>query len=182
MTRPDLISGTLNSAVFSDCGKYRYRLYRRVGRSSRKCLFIMLNPSTADAFRNDPTICRCITFAQKWGCGVLVVVNLFGFRATSPKEMLDAVDPVGPENHRFVVEAIQEVAGEGDRAYMPIAGPVVCAWGTKGGFMEQDQTVLGWIRKERVVPMCLRQTKAGHPAHPLYLPKSLDPIPMGPVR
>ena len=99
-----------SDAVISDCGKYRYRLTRKWG-YGRPCGFIMLNPSTADALHDDPTIRRCVGFAKAWGCGALIVVNLFAVRATSPREMMRADDPVGPENKEHVQRAATYVAG-----------------------------------------------------------------------
>jgi hypothetical protein len=75
------------NAVLSDCGLYRYVLTRQVGPQNRIITFIMLNPSTADAVKNDQTIRKCIGFARLWECGRLVVVNLFAFRTTDPAEM-----------------------------------------------------------------------------------------------
>jgi hypothetical protein len=85
------------NAVTSECGKYRYLLTRQVGFGDRTAAFIMLNPSTADAVNDDPTIRRCIGLARRWGCGRLVVANLFAIRATDPAEVRKASDPVGPE-------------------------------------------------------------------------------------
>ena len=163
-------------AIISECGKYRYSLTRKWADGPR-CVFIMLNPSTADAIQDDPTIRRCIGFAKDWGCGELIVVNLFAYRATEPKDMLAADDPVGPENMEYVKRAVRLAAGEGDRYGMPPAGPVVCAWGAHGGHMGQDQTVRGWIEAELVTPMALAFTKDGQPRHPLYLKRDLTPIP-----
>src|SRR4051812_26865304 len=107
------------NAVISACGRYRYLLTRQVGPGPRAATFIMLNPSTADATKDDPTIRRCIGFARQWGCGRLSVLNLFAFRATDPAAMKRADDPVGPENKDWF-ERILTDAGE---------GRVVCGWG-----------------------------------------------------
>src|SRR5262249_54294569 len=87
-----------NNAVISDCGKYRYVLTRQTGAEVRSATFVMLNPSTADATLDDPTIRKCIGFAKNWRCGRLVVLNLFAFRATDPEVMKAEADAVGPEN------------------------------------------------------------------------------------
>lgn len=163
-------------AVISDCGRYRYRLTRKWGEGKR-CGFVMLNPSTADAEQDDPTIRRCMGFARAWGCTELVVVNLFAFRATEPKDMLAADDPVGPNNMDHVKWAAEMVAGAGDRYGMPPAGPMVCAWGAHGSFVGQDATVRGWIEAKCVTPMALAFTKQGQPRHPLYLKSDLQPVP-----
>ena len=151
-----------SDAVISPCGMYRYRLSRTWG-EAKAAAFIMLNPSTADASEDDPTIRRCIGFAKSWGGGGLVVVNLFAFRATSPKDLIKAADPIGPGNHDYIFEAVysQDIA--------------VCAWGTKGDFMNQNNEVVRYIRSGSDVPLaCLGVTKDGHPRHPLYLPKDAE--------
>jgi len=162
-----------DDAVISSCGRYRYRLQRNVGLSAGCVNFIMLNPSTADARQDDPTIRRCIGYAQAWGFGELIVTNLFAFRATSPADMKAAQDPVGPENARYIEEAA-DYAIHGWEAY-GVKGAIICAWGNHGAFMDQDKTVLGWIG--HLKPKALRVSEKGHPAHPLYLPKSLEPQP-----
>ena len=163
-----------SEAVFSECGKYRYLLTRKWG-YGRPCGFVMLNPSTADALHDDPTIRRCVGFAKAWGCAELTVVNLFAVRATSPRDMMRADDPVGPENKEHVQRAATYVAGGGGDYSKPRAGPFVCAWGAHGSFWGQDETVLGWLEELLVPPLALRLTKHGHPAHPLYLPAGLVP-------
>ena len=89
---------TNKDAVLSECKKYRYMLRRVWDRTKPACLFIGLNPSTADATVDDPTIRRCVGFADSWGYGELVVGNLYAFRATKPKDMFNQDDPVGPFN------------------------------------------------------------------------------------
>lgn len=165
---------TNGTAIISDCGRYRYKLTRRLGDSPTSCLFIMLNPSTADAAQDDPTIRRCMGYARDWGCGELVVVNLFAFRATSPKDMMAADDPIGPENHHYVMAAADHVVRQ-NLGFEP-DGKVICAWGTHGAHMQQGETVRGWLEADSISPMCLRATQQGHPSHPLYLPKNLRPI------
>jgi hypothetical protein len=127
----------------------------------------MLNPSTADATNDDPTIRRCIGFARHWGCGRLVVLNLFAVRATDPADMKRADDPVGPENRDWFDRTLRDSHG----------GPVVCAWGVHGAYMEQDLTVLGWLDRVGVEPLALGVTREGHPKHPLYLPYSAALVP-----
>ena len=156
------------NAVISDCGRYRYQLTRQVSPGERAAVFLMLNPSTADATIDDPTIRRCIGFARRWGCGRLTVLNLFAFRATDPAEMKLADDPVGPENRDWFDRTLHDHQD----------GPVVCAWGVHGEFMDQDQVVLGWLDTLRIKPLTLGSTRDGHPKHPLYLPKTSELIPL----
>ncbi len=159
-----LAQAPAKSAVISTCGRYRYHLHRRIGESGRVATFIMLNPSTADAEVDDPTIRKCIGFSQRWGCGELHVVNLFAVRATDPADMRKAEDPVGPDNHEWVCWA----ADKGNL--------VVCAWGTHGSYLGQDLTVLGWI-EDLCKPMALGMTRDGHPKHPLYVPCNAELLP-----
>jgi len=167
---------TNSNAVMSDCGKYRYRLSRKWS-NAKPCLFIMLNPSKADAVEDDPTIRRCINFAKSWGCGELIVVNLFSVRATDPQDMMKADDPVGPENMRYVKEAADYVE-RGHPCQPNMKGIVVCAWGAHGTYMNQAETVLGWLDDAAVTPMALLLTKNDQPRHPLYLKSSLEPAPL----
>ena len=151
------------SAEISPCGAYRYSLGRCWEQTS-PVNFVMLNPSTADADIDDPTIRRCIGFAKAWGYGSIVVTNLFAFRATDPADMAKAADPIGPENDRRIVECAMASA------------LVVCAWGAHRTIARRAATVLGLIRESDKTPMVLRTTKDGHPCHPLYLPADLSPV------
>lgn len=157
------------AADISPCGKYRYTLLRSWHGWEPEAVFIMLNPSTADANVDDPTIRRCAGFARALGCGGLVVINLFAVRATKPADMMRAADPIGPDNHAFCV---REIAAAG-RA----KAPVICAWGARGAHMDQDRNMLGWIDAAGVSPTALGLTKDGHPRHPLYLPAAARPTP-----
>ncbi len=155
------------NAVISDCGLYRYLLTRDLSPNPRTAKFILLNPSTADATNDDPTIRRCIGFARRWGCGRLAVLNLFAFRATDPSEMKRADDPVGPENRDTFDRMLRSHHD----------GPVVCGWGVHGEFRDQDRTVLAWLTQLDVQPLALGTTKDGHPRHPLYLPGDAELVP-----
>lgn len=143
-------------ALISDCGTYRYWLTREWAADQRSACFIGLNPSTADAVVDDPTIRRCINFAKSWGCGSLRMVNLFAFRATNPKELLAALDPVG-SNDEHLLFALQQCS------------PVVAAWGVNGTLKNRDDEVIQMIRGLRYGAQCLGVTKGGHPRHPLYV-------------
>jgi hypothetical protein len=154
-------------AVISSCGRYRYLLTRRFGPQDRTATFIMLNPSTADAVTDDPTIRRCIGFARRWRCGRLVVLNLFARRATDPASMKRAEDPVGPENQTWFDRTFRDGHDE----------PVVCAWGIHGRHMEQDLAVVGWLESYGVKLLALGSTREGHPRHPLYLPRNAELVP-----
>ena len=149
-------------------GDYRYLLWRRWSTSRRICNFVMLNPSTADETENDPTIRRCMAFAKSWGYGVLVVTNLFAHRATEPKDMLAASDPVGPENGS-IVDEVMDYATHND-------GLIVAAWGNKGSHMDQAEWFKGRAEMMDAPVRCFEISKKGQPKHPLYQPSDKELI------
>lgn len=149
------------SAVFSKCDRYRYVL-RRVWNSRKPTvMFVGLNPSTADAQKDDATIRRCVRFARDWGYGALVMTNLFAYRATRPHVLPRVADPVGPRNNWWLSTLRNR------------ADLIVIAWGTRGALLERDRAVLGKLGAVH----CLGLTKGGHPKHPLYLRASATPAP-----
>lgn len=147
------------SAIISDCGTYRYQLSREshdIYATRGPALFIMLNPSTADASLDDPTIRRCRSFAKSWDCAGIVVANLYALRATDPKQLWLHGDPVGPENDYY----LQKLAKEHET--------VVCAWGANARPDRVDAVKRIFSgRLHRL--MCLGITKDGAPRHPLYV-------------
>lgn len=149
----------IRTALLSACGKFRYRLGRRWA-DGQTLLFVMLNPSTADADVDDATIRRCIRFAQAHDFGALEVVNLFAYRATHPKELRRAGWPTGPENDAHTVAAARE------------ANAVCLAWGANVAELERPQIVIPMLRKTGKPLQCLRVTRSGYPQHPLMLPSS----------
>lgn len=146
-------------ALISPCGVYRYALERR-WRSAPPMVFCMLNPSTADAEVDDPTIRRCKSFAEREGCGGIYVVNLFAFRATNPTDLKSAADPVGPDNVRAI--------GEGLLISL-MGGPFVAAWGAHSLAGGQAARLVERARDFDVKIHCLGKTQTGAPKHPLYL-------------
>jgi len=157
------------AATISGCGRYRYRLSRAWGTSLPAATFIMLNPSTADADVDDPTIRRCIGYARAWGCGALVVVNLYAWRATDPAELAAADDPVGPRNDESIARAAAAAARRGE--------PLVAAWGANAT-PQRVAHVLALPGMGRLTALAL--CKNGQPRHPLYLPAGITPQPWGP--
>lgn len=138
-------------------GPYRYLLWRRWA-DADSVLFVMLNPSTADATRDDPTIRRCHRLARAWGFGAVEIANLFAFRATDPRDLARAEAPVGPDNDAILVDA----AGR--------AAAVVVAWGVHGALGGRDVAVHRLLRRALRRPLlCLGTTRSGAPRHPLYL-------------
>lgn len=151
----------ITSACFSPCRKYRYSLIREWGglfSNNLSIMFIGLNPSTADATLDDPTIRREINFAKAWGYSGLYKVNLFGYRSTDPKKLKDVEDPIGPENDDYIINI-----GKSNKV-----GRIVAAWGTLGTFKNRDKTVKAFF--DEIYHLGL--TKDGHPKHPLYLSKN----------
>jgi hypothetical protein len=147
------------TATLSACERFRYLLGRRWG-DGPPLLYVMLNPSTADADIDDPTIRRCIGFARAHGYPALEVVNLFAFRATKPAAMRMARYPVGDDNDEHIIAA----ARRADR--------VCVAWGSNGCQPEvaaRVQVVMPLLRRAGHEPQCLAITKTGHPGHPLML-------------
>lgn len=147
--------GIHRNAVFSRCRTWRYTLTRTWDETRPSLLFVLLNPSTADAQRDDPTKRRGMGFARRWGYGRVVFVNLFAYRSTDPKALRQAADPIGPRNDFY----IKREAAVADR--------IVCAWGVHGTWMDRDRAVMDLLPRPLY---CLGLTKAGQPRHPLYLP------------
>jgi hypothetical protein len=149
--------------VFSDDGRYRYFLSRPFARKGRTICWIMLNPSTADAEKNDPTVRRCLGFSKelRWDgrriYSSMYVLNLFALRSTDPKALREVDDPIGPDNDAWILRT----ASRSDL--------VVCAWGSHGAHLRRGVNVIGMLRERQVKLHCLGTTKAGYPKHPLYL-------------
>ena len=148
------------NATFSDCRKYRYALSRTWNGKKKTILFIGLNPSTANEKIDDPTIRRCINYAQNWGYGSLLMVNLFAYRATLPSELKNVKNPIGNDNDLHIIELSKK------------ADIAVAAWGNEGSLLNRDKEV------KKILPnlMCLKINKSGQPAHPLYQKKDLKLI------
>lgn len=167
--RRHVATGTRSEAVFSACGAYRYGLTRTWDAALPRMVWIMLNPSTADHLRNDPTIERCERRARGMGMGAYRIVNLYGFRATRPADLFAAADPVGPDNDAAVRAACRWAARRG--------GPVVCGWGAHGGRQGRGAEMARRLGAAGVALSCLDLTAAGEPRHPLYVPYSVRPRP-----
>ncbi len=171
----ETVGDSRQGAVFSPCRDYRYLLWRRLSRSHKAMLFILLNPSTADEQQDDPTIRRCIGFARTWGIGRLFVANIFAYRDTYPAGMKQRADPIGPLNKTYILWAAQQIQTTATARYQPL---IVCAWGNHGEHLQQGRAVRDWLQQERLQASYLRQTQSGHPTHPLYLPAHLKPQPL----
>lgn len=160
----NLQPGVTGAAKFSPSGAFRYWLDRRWDTSLPMCCWIMLNPSTANAIEDDPTVRRCQGYARTWGYGGLTVVNLFALCATDPAGLrvgATVADPVGPRNDEHILMLAR------------IAKLTVCAWGVHGAYLGRGEAVRHLLAG---IPLhVLGLTAGGHPKHPLYLKRELQP-------
>lgn len=155
-----IIYNSPSGAIFSDDRIHRYALWRTLKSGSGTLLIIALNPSTADENINDPTIRRCIGFANDWGFNKLIVANLFSYRATLPTDLKQACDPVGPENDLWL------------RSLNASAEKTLVAWGIHGTWKNRDADVTPFLKNM----ICLGKTLSGCPKHPLYVKKTQQPV------
>lgn len=150
------------SAEFSPCRTYRYTLRRRWREGNDFVQFIGLNPSKADETTDDNTIRVCTSFAKKWRYDGLIMTNLFAYRATDPRVMKRAENPVGSENDKYLLKVAEK------------ARIIVAVWSIHGKHLGRDESV------KKLFPnrlLCIGRSKEGHPWHPLYKPGNLVPIP-----
>lgn len=151
-------------ASLGGAGRYRYSLQRAWDPAGPRALFVLLNPSTADAQQDDPTLRRCVGFARAYGAGGLEVVNLFALRAPDPRALDAAEDPLGPVNRRAQRRAVSR------------ADLVILGWGATRIAEQEAPRFLAclerWRAADRAAPpvLCLGTTRSGAPRHPLYVP------------
>ena len=124
----------------------------------------MLNPSTADEIKNDPTVERCERRARMMGYGGLRVANIFALRSTDPKALYQHTDPVGKDNDAAILELVNG------------AGIVICAWGGHGNLNNRGTKVLELLQSANITPYYLALNKDGTPKHPLYVGYALSPV------
>ncbi len=154
---------SLSGADFSVDRTYRYRLWRTWEPARPPLLFVLLNPSTADGNKNDPTVARCILRAQRLGYGGLEVVNLFAYCATDPRVMKAHTDPIGRDNDAAIAAAVSR------------AGLVIAGWGAHGAHMDRGRQVALQLRRIGYPLYHLGLTKTGQPTHPLYVGYDVQP-------
>ncbi|NJM82082.1 MAG: DUF1643 domain-containing protein [Tabrizicola sp.] len=164
ITREFLKGDAMSTATYSDCERYRY-LLTRVWAPGPRALFVMLNPSTATEVQNDPTVERCERRARTLGFGAFRVTNIFAFRATDPKVMCAAPDPVGPQNDAAIADS------------MLWADRTICAWGNHGCHLDRGATVEALLRATGKPLYHLGITGQGQPKHPLYIGYETRPQP-----
>ncbi|NUH65377.1 DUF1643 domain-containing protein [Sulfitobacter sp. S0837] len=165
ITRSHTKGDAPSTAVYSGCERYRYSLTRVWDSAAPRVMFVMLNPSTATEVQNDPTVERCERRARVLGFGGFRVTNIFAFRATDPRDMRAAADPIGPDND----STLDEGADWADR--------IIAAWGVHGAHQDRGVAVAARLSQGRKPIYHLGLSKAGHPKHPLYLPYSQEPVP-----
>lgn len=149
------------SALMDETGKYRLELSRiwdSAEKNIRMILFIMLNPSTADALVNDPTVRRCMNFAQSWGYGGLYIGNLFAYRSTDPAELIRL--------SRAGFDAVHENNDSHLRRMQKDSETTVFAWGNEGRLQMRDTEIIDKFPGA----FCLGKNQNGTPKHPLYVP------------
>lgn len=162
--------GIERKADISSCKRYRYSLTRIWNSSLPMVMFVGLNPSRANAFKDDRTITRLIGFSKSWGYGGFYITNLFAYRTPYPKQLFKYGFPVDKKDSNKTDIEIEYFAG--------ISSRIVFCWGTKGGFECRDI----WALRKFENAYCFRQTKDGHPEHPLYLKKETQPIKFNPYK
>ena len=149
-----------SSARWSRCRRYRTALVREWDRSGARVAFVGLNPSTADGSDDDPTSRRCIAFARREGAGSLVLLNLYGFRATRPAELWSASSPVGPGTDRVMARELR------------CCTRIIACWGAvPARARARVEAVVARLRRTGLPVSALGFTRDGHPRHPLYLRK-----------
>ncbi|MBM5820012.1 MAG: DUF1643 domain-containing protein [Cyanobacteria bacterium K_DeepCast_150m_m2_101] len=157
----------LREAAFSPDRRHRWWLQRCWSAEQPQLLFIGLNPSRADAERDDPTLRRLIGFARAWGFGSLMVVNLFARCSASPAVLRRSSDPVGADNDHW----LQRSAAAASALWL--------GWGNGGGWRQRDQEVLALLAAALppgVPLLAVGLTASGQPRHPLYVPAAAQPL------
>ncbi|HBC85953.1 MAG TPA: hypothetical protein DCZ94_03260 [Lentisphaeria bacterium] len=153
-----------NDCIFSPDRKYRYVLKHRWDdlMPEKACMWIGLNPSTADEQQLDPTLRRIRGFCITHEFNCFYMLNIFAFRATDPKIMKKESDPTGPENDRWLKEI-------SDKCTL-----VVACWGTHGKHIGRSDAVIKLFSSHDKTLHCLGKTKEGYPVHPLYIPADAE--------
>ncbi|WP_113912158.1 DUF1643 domain-containing protein [Roseovarius dicentrarchi] len=163
ITRSHQKGDAASTAIYSDCERYRYALTRIWDAAGKRAHFIMLNPSTATEYQNDPTVERCERRARALGFGAFRVTNIFAWRDTDPRAMRAAADPVGPANDAAILEGCDW------------ADTIVAAWGTHGAHLGRGAAVAALLAATGRAVHHLGLTKDGHPRHPLYVAYARQP-------
>ena len=165
---PPLNMSARHKAKFSPCRRFRYSWKAR-WESGKLLNFLLLNPSTADEFKSDPTVSRCIEHAKRMDMPGVVVTNIFAFRATDPIELRRAIarseDVVGEENDRYILRMARNAA------------KVIVGYGNNGEISNRGKAVVDMLSEDGIPLFFLGSlTQKGNPRHPLYLKYTTSPI------
>jgi hypothetical protein len=167
------------TATYSPCERFRYLLYRPLLAGTRalgRILWVMLNPSTATEWRNDPTIAKCMAYSTAWGYSDIEIANAFGLRSSDPDDLVAELkaggNPIGVDNDRYIIEA-------GQRADVIVYACGVPPFGKRSPaeLRDRPRIVYELLRRYKRAIHAMAITKNGNPSHPLYLTLSLTPIP-----
>lgn len=162
----DTDRGVVKAAQLSPCGTWRYTLERWWDREKEPLVACLVNPSTADAERDDATVTKLMGYARAWGHGGLVLVNPFAYRSTDPEQLREQgrERAIGPGND----DVLAEVCGR---------RTVLVGWGKHGRLWDRDVEVAELLKEVGSELVCLALNKDGTPVHPLYQKKDLWPTP-----
>lgn len=149
------------SAWFSRCRLYRWKLSIVWDEAQPMLVAFMLNPSTADHMKNDPTVERMVQRAMRGGYGGLIVLNAFAWRETNRLKMLQQEDPVGRLNDTVILDVLREAKARG--------WTVMVGWGNEGGARGRSDEVIALLDRASVQAVCLKTCANGQPQHPLYI-------------
>jgi len=156
-----LKNGVIGTAHFSSCGKYRWLLTRRwdITKPVKMIVWIMMNPSTATADVNDPTIAKVCRLSKRWGFNTVYILNMLAYRATKPQDCRKVVDPLGVRNLDFI------------KTYALSGSPIICAWGkTHPKLAHYETNMRVMLRSVKTAKFyVLKLNNAGGPYHPLYV-------------
>lgn len=154
-----------SNAIFDKSGKYRYLLSRMWDSSLPKLLYIMLNPSIANATIEDRTSKQCLYFAKKLDFGSFEVVNLYSLISTNPKNLkVSTIDPIGNETDHYILEAASK------------ADKIIAAWGCNHFFNNRNGEVAEMLKQRKYKLFCFEKTKYGHPRHPSRLKHDINEL------
>ena len=182
-------------AAFSPCGRYRWWLQRTWDPGRATLLFVGLNPSRADAVRDDPTLRRLVAYGRRWGFGRLEVLNLFAWVAPNPGALRCCDEPVGVDNDSWIQRRLSRLRSCGtvsptDR--LPSEGGTAAehagqsgsqlwlGWGNGGVWQGRGAWMIAWLAQRNIPALALGRTAAGQPRHPLYCAAAMTLAPFAP--
>jgi len=172
MTFPKWVDRENAGALFSEDNLHRYLLWRGWAPDLPRLTVIGLNPSTATATEDDPTIRRCLGFARDWGCGGLMMLNIFAYRSTDPARLRWCLETgrdagAGAVNDMYIRTEVEKATERGEI--------VLCAWGAHGTLQRRGKLVTRMLQEYPL--WCLGTTSKGEPKHVLYLPADAVRVP-----